>query len=196
MNLLRPDRQPRISLVDFEEMLLNRPEHEKWELIDGRVVKSMVGARWEHKQIVLNLTLGVNNHLRKLGKPCRGFDETFWIKDEPFDFGAFPDLMVFCGKLEPGQTSIDNPLILFEVLSPGTASHDRLAKRIAYQRLESLQSYVLIERDRIFVDAYRRRADGWHGDPPLERLDQSLALPEIEYSLMLAEIYRDVADTG
>lgn len=193
MNLLRPDRQPRISLVDFEEMLLNRPEHEKWELIDGRVIKSMVGARWEHHQIISNVDFALQSHLRARNSACRVFRETFYLSKDADDLNALPDVMVFCGKLEPRQTSIDNPLILFEVLSPGTAAHDRLAKRIAYQRLESLQSYVLIERDRVFVDAYRRRADGWHGDPPLERLDQSLALPEIELSLTLADIFRDVA---
>jgi hypothetical protein len=35
----------RISLDDFEELLLDRPEDEKWELIDGVLVKGMVGAR-------------------------------------------------------------------------------------------------------------------------------------------------------
>ena len=71
----------RVSLADFEEMLADKPENEKWELIDGRVTKMMVGAAWEHKQIILNLTLVVNNHLRPINSPCRGYDESFWLKD-------------------------------------------------------------------------------------------------------------------
>ncbi len=193
MNSLRPERQPRINLADFEEMLLNRPEHEKWELIDGRVIKSMVGARWEHHQIISNIDFALQSHFRGRNSACRVFRETFYLSREADHLNALPDLMVFCGKLEPGQTSIDKPLILFEVLSPGTAANDRTTKRIAYQRLESLETYVLIERDRVLVDVYRREPDGWHGDPPLDRLDQALALPEFELSLSLADIYRDVA---
>ncbi|MCP5015983.1 MAG: hypothetical protein GY938_12040 [Ketobacter sp.] len=50
-----------MSLDDFEELLLDKPESEKWELIGGRIIRGMVGARWEHKQIILNLTLAINN---------------------------------------------------------------------------------------------------------------------------------------
>ena len=53
-----------MSLGDFEELLLDKPKNEKWELIGGRIIRGTVGARWEHKQIILNLTLAINNHLR------------------------------------------------------------------------------------------------------------------------------------
>lgn len=93
MNLLRPDRQPRISLVDFEEMLLNRPEHEKWELIDGRVVKSMVGARWVHHRIISNVDFALQSHLRGRKAPCHVFRETFYLTQDAADLNALPDLM-------------------------------------------------------------------------------------------------------
>ena len=57
MNL--PDRRPGFEYMDFddfEELLLDRPEHEKWELIGGRVIRGMVGARWEHNRIVANIS--------------------------------------------------------------------------------------------------------------------------------------------
>jgi hypothetical protein len=77
-----------MSLDDFEELLLDKPRDEKWELIGGRVIRGMVGARWEHKQIVLNLILGLNNHFRKVGSPSRAFDETFWLKEHSLDLGS------------------------------------------------------------------------------------------------------------
>ena len=40
-----------MSLDDFEELLADKPADEKWELIGGRVVRMMVGARWEHNRI-------------------------------------------------------------------------------------------------------------------------------------------------
>jgi hypothetical protein len=40
-----------MSLDDFEELLPDKPADEKWGLIGGRVVRMMVGARWEHNRI-------------------------------------------------------------------------------------------------------------------------------------------------
>ena len=50
-----------MSLDDFEELLPDKPADEKWELIGGRVVRMMVGARWEHNCIIQNLA----NRLRR-----------------------------------------------------------------------------------------------------------------------------------
>ena len=185
-----------VSLADFEEMLADKPEGEKWELIGGRVYKMMIGAAWEHKQIILNLTLAVNNHLRSRNSPCRGFDESFWLKDLSQDLGVFPDLLVFCGPLQPGQTSIDDPIVLFEVVSKGSQARDRMTKRVAYQQLPSLRDYILVERDSIHVDHYVRRDDGWHGLPPLDTMSATLDLTTIELKLPVADIYRDVFPAG
>jgi Uma2 family endonuclease len=81
---------------------------------------------------------------------------------------------------------------LFEVVSPGSEGKDRLIKRIAYQRLPSLQHYVLVERDRPYIDHYVRAADGWRGEVPLETLDAILKLPAIDFEMAVSEIYRDV----
>ena len=39
---------------------------------------------------------------------------------------------------------------------PESETRDRVIKRIAYQRLESLRACVLVERDRMLVDVYAR----------------------------------------
>lgn len=44
-----------MSLDDFEDLLADQPDDERWELISGRLVRMMVGARWEHNIIVGNL---------------------------------------------------------------------------------------------------------------------------------------------
>jgi Uma2 family endonuclease len=185
-------KSDRITLADFEEMLIDRPEHEKWELIDGTIYKSMVGAAWEHHVIIDNIGLAVSNHLRTKGMPCRVFRESFYLKKAFDELAALPDVMVRCGPLNPGQTSIEDPLILFEVVSKGSQSRDRLTKRVAYQRLPSLQHYILVERDSVMVDHYIRRDDGWHGEPPLTQPNAKLALKAIDFILLIADIYRDV----
>jgi Uma2 family endonuclease len=181
-----------MSLDDFEELLLDKPEDEKWELIDGVLVKGMVGARVEHHIIISNIDYALHDHFRRKRMPCRVFRESFFLKKRENDLAALPDVMVRCGKIEPGATSVDDPIVLFEVVSPGSEGKDRLIKRIAYQRLPSLKHYVLVERDHPFIDHYIRTAEGWRGEVPLERLDAVLKLAAIEFEMPVAEIYRDV----
>lgn len=194
MNTQRPKIE-RVSLTDFEEMLADRPEDEKWELIDGHVYKSMVGAAWEHHVIIDNIGLAISNHLRAKGLPCRVFRESFYLKKAFDDLAALPDVMVRCGPMKPGQTSVEDPMILFEVVSKGSQARDRMNKRVAYQRLPSLQHYILVERDSVLIDHYIRRDDGWHGEPPLDALSATLSLAAIDLTLPVAEIYRDVIAT-
>jgi Uma2 family endonuclease len=191
MNILRTTHD-RVSLADFEEMLADKPEDEKWELIDGRVYKMMVGAAWEHHAIISNIDNAITNHLRAHQMPCRVFRESFYLKKSFDELSALPDVMVRCGPLKLGQTSIDDPMILFEIVSKGSQSRDRLTKRVAYQRLPSLKHYVLVERDSVLVDHYIRRDDGWHGEPPLDMLEAALHLAAIDLTVPVADIYRDV----
>ena len=180
-------KSERMSLDDFEELLLNRPEDEKWELIDGVLVKGMVGARVEHHIIISNIDYALHDHFKRNGI----------LKKRENDLAALPDVMVRCGKIEPGATSVEDPIVLFEVVSPGSEGKDRLIKRIAYQKLPSLKHYVLVERDRPFIDHYIRTPEGWRGEVPLETLDAVLRLDAIEFEMPVAEIYRDViAATG
>ncbi|MBV8567644.1 MAG: Uma2 family endonuclease [Methylobacteriaceae bacterium] len=182
----------RMSLDDFEELLADRPANERWELIGGRVVKMMVGARWEHHRIVQNMTVFLANRFRATGSSCRVFDETFYVKDQTLDAAALPDVMVRCDPLEPGATSLDDPIVVIEVMSQGTEARDRLQKWQIYQQLSSLRHYVLVTRDRAHVEAMDRDAGSWSGFRVLDGLDAVLDLPAIGTSIPLSEIYRDV----
>ena len=63
----RPLPPDRISSDDFEDMLFERPDDEKWELIDGRIIKSVVGASWEHHHIIRNCDFAIYALLRAKG---------------------------------------------------------------------------------------------------------------------------------
>ena len=183
-----------MSLDDFEEMLPDKPADQKWELINGRVIRAMVGARWEHHVIIDNMSRAIGNHFEKKGMPCRVYRETFYLKERRQDLAALPDLMIHCGKPAPGATSFNDPLVLVEVMSPGSEMRDRLEKRVAYQQLPSLQSYVLVGRDMPYVEVFDRQGDSFVTRPTLTTLDAALKLPAIEFEMPLSAIYRDVAD--
>lgn len=181
-----------MSLDDFEEHLADRPENERWELLGGRVVKMMVGARWEHKQIVVNIMVAMANDFRKRGSSCRPFDETFFLKDRGLDLAALPDVMVVCHPLEKGDTSVADPTVLIEVVSPGSEARDRVEKWHLYQALPSLRHYVLVSRDKFHVEVFDRVDGAWSGLRMLDRPEAELALPAIDFTMSLGDIYRDV----
>ena len=181
-----------MSLDDFEELLSDMPPDGRWELIGGRVIKGMVGARWGHHQIIRNLDFSLMRHIRDRGMPCRTTTESFFLKDRTLDLAALPDLMVHCGKLSPEVTELSDPIVVVEILSPGSEARDRLEKWPQYRLLPSLQHYVLIARDKFSVESYDRSDGGWRISGPLGKADDVLRLDALEFSVPLADIYEGV----
>ena len=189
----RPAHQaPLMSLEDFEELLADAPDDERWELISGRVVRMMVGARWEHNQIITNLNVALVNRFRAKGSPCRTLVESFRMQSEPAQSSLLPDLIVYYRRLSPGATAMSDPSVVFEVLSRGTQRRDREDKRAVYQTLPSLRHYVLVTRDRPHVEVIDREGAEWSGHRIADGLAATLTLPSLDVTLPLAEIYADV----
>lgn len=187
-----PSQYEYMSLDDFEELLPDKPADEKWELIGGRVVRMMVGARWEHHLIAQNLAFGLRRRLYEKAAGCFVFLETFYMKRKSIESATLPDVMVRCGPMEPGATSADDPTGLIEVMSDGSRARDRFEKWAVYQQLPSLKHYVLVERDRAHIEVFDRTGEEWTGVRILDGLDATLDLPAIGVGVPLAEIYRDV----
>jgi Uma2 family endonuclease len=181
-----------LDLDDFEEYVLNKPADEKWELINGRVVRGMVGARLTHHLVVRNVSLALDNHIRSRGLPCRTFTETFWLKQRFQKLAAFPDIMVRCGPVEADLASLEDPIILIEVVSPTSRGRDRGEKARAYMRLPSARHVVFIDRDRVLIDGFDRSGDAWLPRDPIESIDATFNLEALAFSLPVAEVYRDV----
>ena len=181
-----------MSLDDFEELLSDMPPDGRWELIGGRVIKGMVGARWEHHRIIRNLDFALQSHFRRTGRPCSTFTESFYLKDRSIELTALPDLMVQCGTLPPGATELSDPIVAVEILSPGSEARDRLEKWPQYRLLPSLQHYVLIARDKFSVESYDRSDGGWRISGPLGKAEDVLRLDALEFSVPLADIYEGV----
>ncbi len=178
-----------MSFDDFEEFLADKPKNERWELLGGRVVKMMVGARWEHNRIVQNISWNLSAQFFTKGSSCQTFAETFYMKDRPLDAALLPDVMVVCGTPEAGATSVNDPIVVFEVLSTGTEARDRFDKWQIYQQLASLRHYVLVTRDKAHVEVMDRADGRWSGLRVFDGLDAVIDLPAVDAQLTLAQIY-------
>jgi Uma2 family endonuclease len=177
----------RLSATEY--FTLERETDVRHEYIDGELI-AMGGAPRVHNTIVFNLGAAIRPHLR--GTPCRlgGGDMKVFI--EAVNRGYYPDLVVSCDDPaeEADEYTETRPLLVIEVLSSTTAVTDRTEKRLNYQRLDSLQEYVLVAQHESSVEVYRRQPDGWlyirysAGD--------DIELASIDLSLPVSIVYEDI----
>ena len=171
------------------DLALERVAETKSEYIDGQMV-AMSGASFEHVTVGGNIYGQLFAKLR--GGPCRALTSDLRVHAHGGYF--YPDVTVVCGQPElggPPRDTLQNPTVIFEVLSPSTEQRDRTVKFRAYRRIPSLQAYVLVAQDQAWVDIFRRQGDVWVFSS-LVGLEEVLDLPEIGCRLTLAEIYERV----
>ncbi len=95
-------------------------------------------------------------------------------------------------SLDAESSTVEDPVLILEVLSANTEATDRREKLLAYRTLPSLAEYILVSQDQARLEIHRRRGDiGW------ERLEYTA--PERAYfasadlTLDMREIYEAVS---
>ncbi|MFN8556789.1 MAG: Uma2 family endonuclease [Dehalococcoidia bacterium] len=172
-------------------MAAERAAEYKSECIDGYVL-AMSGASRAHNVIGANTSAILNRQLADA--PCEVYAADMRVKVSATGDHTYPDVVVACRDIAFEDTEFNtllNPTVVVEVLSPSTEAYDRGASFERYRRIASLQAYVLVAQDRVLVEHYLRRDDGWR-DTAFDALEQSLHLPSIACTLPLAETYRKV----
>ena len=161
----------------------------KHEYLAG-VVYAMTAASRTHNLITGNLLVELITQLR--GKRCEPFgsDMRLRIRKPSATFYYYPDVTVDCSGSKDDE--IDQPSVIFEVLSPGTDRGDRGDKLVNYQSLASMRVYALVDQFRMAVTVYRRgEGEAWTREF-FSDADGTVDLPEIGCALTLRAIYERV----
>ncbi len=179
------DRYTEAQYLKWEEDAV-----EKSEYVDGQIL-AMSGGSEPHASIPVNLGAELRTALR--GRGCRvlSSDMKVWAA------GAFyyPDLSIVCGPStyrNGNKHVITNPIVVVEVLSPGTESKDRGEKFIRYQQIETLCSYLLVSQTEPRVELFERGDRGHWDYTTVVGLENVVAIPSLEITLALSEIYDQV----
>lgn len=134
----------------------------KYEYSQG-LIYAMTGAAVRHNTISASIIIHIGNLLSD--KDCTVTTSDTRVHVLGKKAYRYPDVTVFCGDaayLEGRTDTITNPVLLVEVLSPGTALGDRNDKLAEYTQIKSLQAYVLVAQDMPRVEIYRRyEGDRW-----------------------------------
>lgn len=154
-------RAPRRSFSFREYLELEEVSNTKHEYFAGEIY-AMAGGSPEHAALAVAVSGRLLATVR--GGPCRVYSSDLRVRVTATGLATYPDVTVVCGDLEhdpDSSTTITNPTIVVEVLSPSTEEYDRGEKLEQYQQIPSLQACLLFSTDRRQVRVAQRGSDGW-----------------------------------
>jgi Uma2 family endonuclease len=157
----------------------------RWEF-DGFEPAAVTGGTSDHSAIERNLIFSLTGRLR--GKPCQPYTSNLKI----FVAGSirYPGAFVVCSPVPRGTLVVTEPVVVFEVLSPSTASMDIGIKNEECRDTPSVKRYVMLAQDRQLATVFARVGDDWVGH--IVSGGAILDMPEIGIDLPLAELYEGV----
>jgi Uma2 family endonuclease len=183
---------PKHRMTPEEYLAMERASTERHEFINGEIYL-MVGGSYNHSRIAANATSSLIIQLRT--SHCEVVQSDMRVSVRATGLYSYPDVSVICGKPEFDDSIKDtllNPNLIVEVLSPSTEKYDRGDKFRHYQRIASLQCYVLIAQNHPRIEAYTRQGNDLWLYSVAEGLESSLELPAVGCTLSLADVYEKV----
>ena len=93
---------------------------------------------------------------------------------------------------EENTIAINNPTLIVEVLSAGTADYDRGGKFARYRQIDSFKEYILISQDEPNVETwYKLDSNVWRINT-FTTLDQSFELTSLGVNISMRDLYDKV----
>lgn len=165
-----------------------REREERWDYVGGNV-REWSGDTVDHAQIIVNMPGALHRLTR--GSGCYVYGSRLKLLTVAAEASFYPDVTVRCGQHVGQADTIDDPVIVAEVLSKGAAECDLITKRGAYQTIPALRAFAFVSQLRPHVLLYvRDEAERWQ-DVDVEGLGETLRLDAIGAELTLAEVYED-----
>ena len=108
-------------------------------------------------------------------------DDTYYVAD----------LAVTCTPYRRGEQFVKDPILIVEILSPGTERHDRRTKLPVYRSIESVSEILLIDSESIYAEILRREGDHWITELVKGR-DATLRLSSVDLQIAMGELYEGI----
>ncbi|RZF64472.1 Uma2 family endonuclease [Sphingomonas populi] len=179
--------QPDYPLLTAEEFLDIDFGERKAELDNG-VIRMMAGGTARHARVQFNLLLSLGGRLRGTGCTPYNSDMAARTRDRSV---RYPDVSIYCGRdtaVDDDAKAFDDPQVVFEVLSAGTARTDLRIKLEEYKELPSIDTIVFVDiaTERLRV-VQRTGPTSWTDIAYQEPAD--IHLPSVATDLTHAEIF-------
>lgn len=175
-------------LLRLDEFLAwEKIQEQKYEFYDGEAF-AMVGGTWAHSVIGGNVFVALRGLLHPRGCKVAMGNMKVLVGERSF----YPDVVAVCGEsVDLSESTVRHPTLLVEVLSDSTEIFDKGKKWENYQRIPSLQAYVMVSQSHISVECYERSRSGWHYTHWTRRSDL-LVIKSVDLLIPLTAIYEGI----
>ena len=111
-------------------------------------------------RVKVRVCLALERSIEAAGLDCEALGDGLTVAiDDDTDYE--PDALVNCGPpMEPDETVATNPVVVVEVLSPGSMTVDTGEKLAGYFKVPSIRHYLIVNSRRREVVHHRRDGDG------------------------------------
>ncbi len=155
----------RMTVDEFLRWSARQPEG-RYELFDGVPVRqshdgvSMQAETLRHVRVKGSVNRTLWSAVQASGAPCEVLTDGATVKiDATTSF--VPDVVVACGSLtDANSLTVDNPVVVVEVLSQGTAKRDFRDKLEGYGHVQSIRHYLILDPDKPLVIHHARQREG------------------------------------
>ncbi len=153
MNLPPPEMDRRYSREEFRRWYEVQPTG-RYERVDGRIV-AMAPERGAHLRVKGAVYKALDRAIAIAGVGCQALPDGATVETGDNDYE--PDALVNCGEAMADDAVVaPHPVIVVEVLSPGTASTDTGGKLADYFLVPSIAHYLIVHPTRRTVTHHRR----------------------------------------
>jgi len=83
--------------------------------------------------------------------------------------------------------------VIIELLSKTTRNYDKGNKFTLYRDIESLQEYILIDTEEVYVEKHIRLSDSSWPLTDFRNIDAIVSIDTVQLSLLLKDIYNGVS---
>ena len=147
--------QPKTEMTVDEFLVWAEERPGRYELVDG-VVYGMSPERAGHARIKSRVHRALEGALARAGLPCEAMADGMTVRVDART-AYEPDALVYCGERLPDDAvEVPAPVVVVEVLSPGTRHTDAGAKLAGYFTLPSIRHYLMVDPVRRVVVHHRR----------------------------------------
>jgi Uma2 family endonuclease len=184
-------RKPKLYTPQ-EYLALEDEADSRSEYYDGEIF-AMAGSTHNHDMIVGDLYVALHQFGKSSG--CIVYTSSMKLLVKKSGLYTYPDVMVVCGrpKFAPKRNdTITNPVVIVEVLSKSTQQYDRGKKFEMYQAIETLQAYILIAQNQVYLEVHSKQATGGWREEILTSPNATLTIAAIGCAVPISEIYERV----
>ena len=159
-----------------------------YELVDGEP-RAMAPASSIHGFLQNELGSLIRNHLRQRGSGCEAVANPGVVPQVLSNQNIrVPDLAVTCSPLLLGQSTLPDPVLLVEILSPSNQAKT-WTNVWAYTSIPSVREILVLRTDRVGAELLRRSAEGTWPERTTLLTEGDLVLESIDFRVALAELY-------